>query len=105
MPLPVSTTILLAAASIAIISRRFLPVAGVVARSVFYFTALVIAAYALATESGQNLTPASAIDRNSVWCQDALAHSEQWLVFGFGLLAGVGTFDSIRFERKSGNTY
>ncbi len=101
MPLPVSTTILLAAASIALIFGRFGHVRADGLRRLFFFVVLLLASYSLWIEPTQPFSSVDDFEIHTVWSQDALALSEQWLVLAFGLLAGIVHWDAPHGELRT----
>src|SRR5262249_21187006 len=101
MPLPVSTMILLAAASIALISHRTVQVRGNGYRAAYFLASLLISSYFLLTEQVQAVQNYDGTTTFSPWWNDALALSEQWLLVVFGLLAQIAVFDSARYGKET----
>ncbi len=101
MPLPVSPTILLAAACIALVIGPHVRFRAHWVWSLFFLTAMVLAAYALITDPVPTAEPAIGIQKESAWVHDSLAQAEQWIVLAFGVLTGIAVFESPWSERDT----
>ena len=86
MPLPASPTILLAAASIALIFGRSFQFRFKGICAFYFLSAVLLAVYCLSTESIVSSVPIEGSLVRMVWKNDALAVCQQWLVLIFGLL-------------------
>lgn len=105
MQIPVTPTIVLAAASLAIIVGRIChvripPVWGLA----YFITTLLIASPLsiepfIAAESRQDSASKSA------FLNDSLSRSEQWVVIGFGFLTGIALVNSARTKPSALDTY
>jgi len=96
MQIPASSMVLLAAGGMAIICGRFLrvpmrPVVGLI----FYLAILGVAGV-MSIEAIVPVEQHGETHVRSVFINDALAHSEQWLVLAFGVMTGIAAVDSSR---------
>ena len=90
MPVPASTTILLFAAFLAVVSLRVIPIRrSQIVGLAFVFVSLIVAAGFLLLEQNEIVPSEQGGAATMVWCSDDLTRAEQWLVLTFGLFAGL----------------
>lgn len=100
--------ILLALASLDLITTRLLKVRERSIHVPFLLLGLLLAAGCLLVERPSNGPFSGEYDTVSVWAHDMLSRAEQWLVLLFGALAGLATWDQTheeQAERGSGGYF
>ena len=105
MPFSASPTMLLAAASIALLAGRYFQFRAKRICEFSFLIAILSAAYFLSIEPVRTDDAPGLSHIRPVFRNDALACCEQWLILVFGLLTGLSFFDAPRRDEDTPNTY
>lgn len=104
MPVPLTPTILLAAASLALLCGRQLPLQWNWIFRIFFLLTCLVASGFLITEPVVQLDSGDS-PLIATWKNDPLACSEQWIVIGFGICIGGFLFGSDQAASDRSRTY
>ena len=109
MPLPVSPSLLLAAAGLLLIMGRFPGFRNRWTLEIFSFIALLASAWFLYTDPVPSVAKVNGAtvgnaQASQVWVNDRLAVSEQWVIIAFGMLSGISLCGSPRWSSGLGLT-